>query len=285
MTNLRLPFRSVLGVDGSNLLHRSHHAYPFLTSEDGIPTGAIYGTINMLERYINLLQPLYVVVALDERRECFRNDLYPEYKQNRSKRDENLQSQFRLFAEFCELAGIQCLNEDEYEADDLLGSLAHTSLSKGYEPFILSGDRDIFQLVNEDIKSIYVSAKDGGLTMFDENAVKEKYGGLTPSQLIDLKAIQGDTSDNVPGIRGIGEKTGIKLINKYGSIDGLYENVEELKGKQKEKVIADKDNAYISKELVTIKCDIDIDFNEGNVYSFDNDKLQEFYNRLSIKRD
>lgn len=275
-----LPFKNVLLLDGSYLLHRSYHSYPYLTSSDGTPTGAVYGALDTIYRYIRQYKPLYIMVALDTVRTCFRNDMYPEYKANRLERDKELQIQFVLLKEFCELANIPCLDADEYEADDLLGSMAHISVKEGFSPFIISGDRDLFQVINDDIKVLYLSKQ--GLELFGEDEFKEKYGGLVPSQMIELKGLQGDSGDNIPGVKGIGEKTAIKLLQEYSSIDSLYEHVEDLKGKMKEKILNDKDNAYLSRELATIKTDIALTFPDRSVYNIDSQQVYDFLHRLDI---
>lgn len=277
---LTLPFNNVLLIDGSSLLHRAYHSRLYLTAKDGTPTGAIYGSLEMIYGYIRQFNPLQIVVALDTVRTSFRNEIYPEYKGTRSERDPELQSQFVLLKEFCELANIPCLDEDIYEADDLIGTAAQKAVEKGYRPFVVSGDQDLFQLVTDKVKVLYLSRN--GLELVDSNEFEQRFGGLSPSQLIELKGLQGDSGDNIPGVKGVGGKTAIKLIQEYHSLDGVYENIEDLKGKLKERLINDKENAYLSKHLGEIKTDIDMDFMDSKVYNIHTIEVQNFLKKLDI---
>lgn len=277
---LQLPFNNVLLIDGSSLLHRAYHSHFYLTSKDGTPTGAVYGSLAMIYSYIRQFSPLQIVVALDSVRTCFRNDLYPEYKGTRSERDPQLQSQFALLKEFCKVANIPCLDEDIYEADDLIGTAAQKAVEKGYKPFIISGDKDLFQLISDDIKVLYLSRT--GLEYVDDKEFKVRYEGLSPLQMIELKGLQGDTGDNIPGVKGVGGKTAIKLIKEYHSLDGVYENIEDFKGKLKERLVNDKENAYLSRTLGDIKTDIDMEFEDDTVYNIHSKDVQEFLTRLDI---
>jgi len=276
-----LPFESVLLIDGNNLIHRNFHAFPFLTAKDGTPTGAVYGTLKMLKKFQEDFNPMLMIFCMDAHRRSFRNELFADYKGHRPETDDLLKPQFALIEEFCRASKLTCVKKDGFEADDLIGSLSYKALEHGYLPYILSGDRDLFQLVNESIKMIYVSSKDG-LVIYNEEKVKERYGGLSPKQIIDLKGLQGDTSDNIPGVKGIGEKTAISLLTQYGSLEGIYENIESIKGKRKETLISQKDMAFLSRELATIKCDVEIDLIEENDFSFDYPEVREFLAKLNI---
>lgn len=276
-----LPFESILLIDGNNLIHRNFHAFPFLTSKDGTPTGAVYGTLKMIKNFQERFNPMLITFCLDARRKSFRNDLYSDYKANRPETDDLLKPQFALIEEFCEASKLPYIKIEGYEADDLIGSLAFKALEQGYLPYILSGDRDLFQLVSKSIKMIYISTKEG-LVVYDEEKVRERFGGLSPKQIVDLKGLQGDTSDNIPGVKGIGEKTAIALLSQYGTMEGIYENIESIKGKRKENLINEKDIAFLSRELARIKCDIDIDLIEKNDFSFDYPEVKEFLAKLNI---
>lgn len=277
---MKLPFNNVLLIDGSNLLHRAYHTHFNLKSKDGVPSGAVFGAISYLYNYVNAMKPLQIVVGLDCVRESFRNEIYPEYKATRSEREPELQIQFELFKEYLHAANIPCLDEVEYEADDLLGSMAQSAVKAGYAPFVVSGDGDMLQLITDDIKVI--SIKKDQLVMIDNHVFAEKYNGLNPPHLIDIKALQGDTSDNIPGVRGVGEKTAIKLISDYGSLEVLYDNVDALKGKMKEKIIEDKDNAFLSRQLATIKTDIPLEFPDQSIFNFNTPAARAFLERLDI---
>lgn len=244
-------------VDGSNSMHRYFHAFKNFTSVDGTPTGALYGTIKALNNLQSEYQPDIVIFFTDYSRKSFRTDLYPRYKGNRSETDPNLRLQFKLMEEFCEMSGLLCCKQENYEADDLIGSYARTYADNGYEVLVFSGDKDLFQLIDDEknIKLVYASTKEGNV-IYDNAKCKEKFG-LNPKQIIDLKGICGDASDNYKGIPGVGEKTAVKLLQEFGSLDGIYENIDNLKGKIKEKFAENKEDAYLCLKLATIDCNIE----------------------------
>lgn len=257
MIVLKEPNKRVALVDGSNLLHRYFHAFPNLTASDGTPTGALYGTIKALNSLQSEYQPDVVIFFTDYSRKSFRTELFPEYKGNRSETDPNLRLQFKLMEEFCELSGMLCCKMENYEADDLIGSYAKKYSEAGNEVLVFSGDRDLFQLIDDEknIKLVYVSTKEGNV-IYDNEKCKERFG-LEPKQIIDLKGICGDASDNYKGIPGVGEKTAIKLLSEYINLDGIYENIESLKGKTKDKFAENKEDAYLCLKLATIECNIE----------------------------
>lgn len=286
MNGLSLKQNAVLIVDGTNLMHRHFYSKPDLAASDGTPTGALYGTVKMLKSYAVQFKPLQIFICCDKRRKNFRNQIFPDYKANRKPTDERLKSQFALLRKFCFLARLPYIEADEYEADDLIGSLSTHAFEYGFTPYAVSGDRDIFQLIDKQVDVIYLSNK--GPVLYDAKKLEETYG-LKPWQYLDFKALQGDKGDNIPGIPGVGEKTAVKLLNDFKNLDGIYENIDQLKGKLKEKVAENKDIVYKAKELVTIRCDMDLDYNsyfeidieEG--YDFDNAEVKQFLNRLDIK--
>lgn len=278
----------ILIIDGTNLMHRNHFAYPEnLTDQNGNRTGAIYGTIKQLVSFSKEFNPKQIYICLDISRNTFRREQYPEYKNNRKDTDPALKSQFKLLEEFCSYANIPYVQLINYEADDLIGSLAKNSVKYGFSPYVISGDRDIFQLIDENITVKYISKH--GLETYDLDMLAKNYNNLTPEQFIDLKALMGDKSDNIPGVTGVGEKTAINLLTEYKSLDNIYENTDKLKGKLKENIINCKDLAYLSKKLATIVYNLDIDYNyffeilSDIKYDFENDKVKSFLNRLNIK--
>ncbi|NBG88588.1 5'-3' exonuclease [Isachenkonia alkalipeptolytica] len=248
--------KKVLLIDAMNLIHRSYYAYPRLATKEGVATGGFFGFVKYLKSLQEKHQPWHMVICSDASRESFRNEFYPEYKGTRKETDEELIVQFGMMETYLEKCNATFIKKENYEADDLIGTLAYRAVNKKYEPLIVSGDRDLFQLITEDVHQIYLSNK--GMIHFDPRGVSEKYGGLSPKQIVDLKALSGDASDNIPGIRGIGEKTAIKLLNAYGDLEGIYENTGELKGKQREKVESGKEEAYLSRRLAAIDCNVDI---------------------------
>ena len=251
--------KKVLLIDNMNLLHRSHYAYPRLTTKDGAPTGAFFGMVVYLKSLINTFKPEHIIVCSDAHRITFRNKIYPAYKMQRDETPEELRAQFEFVERYLQKCNAKFIKLDDYEADDLMGSLATKAKEYGYYPYIVSGDRDLMQLVGEDIAQIYVSNK--GLIEFNAEMVEEKLGVRT-DQVIDYKALCGDSSDNIPGVKGIGEKTASKLLKEYETLDGIYENIEKLKGKQKENLINDKEDAYKFQSITKIVCDLDLNYDE-----------------------
>lgn len=279
--NLQLPFNTVFLIDGSSLLHRAYHSRQYLTTSKGVPTGAVYGAMQWIKNYIDVYKPLYVVVALDTVRTSFRNGIYPEYKANRSDRDEELQSQFVLFKEFCKHANIPCYDHEDFEADDFLGTLSKKYVEEGFRPYIISGDKDLFQMIDKDVSSLFLSKE--GLVLYDEGKFSEEFGGLRPKQLIELKALQGDSSDNIPGVKGVGGKTALRLIQDYETVDALYERIDSVKGKVKENLVECRDNAFLSRSLATIKTDIDCNLETEKVYNLKSSAVSEFCRKLEIR--
>ncbi|QUH22194.1 5'-3' exonuclease [Alkaliphilus sp. B6464] len=281
--------KTVLIIDGTNIMHRNHFAYPeALTDGKGNRTGAIFGTIKHLKKFADELKPIQMYICTDISRNTFRTDIYSEYKATRGETDPALKAQMPLLEEFCEYANIPYLKMQGFEADDLIGSLAKNTAKFGFNPVVISGDKDVFQLIDEDINVMYVSQK--GLVKYDLEQLKEKYSGLTPEQFLELKALMGDKSDNIPGVPNVGEKTGIKLLKEFGSIDEIYNRIDELKGKQRERLIENRDIAYLSKKLATIVTDLDLDYNNYFEvlteidFSFNNNEVQEFFKRLNIEQ-
>ena len=271
----------ILIHDGSNFLHRNYHAYPNLTSKKGVPTGAIYGAVKMLSKLQEEFKPAKMIICTDFSRKSFRTDLYPDYKGNRSSTPQELRDQFALLEKFCEVSGVCCLKKENYEADDLMASFARVAVEQGYLPYIVSGDRDLFQCVTEDVNMIYASTKEG-FVPFNLDKVKEKYEGLSQEQIVELKAITGDASDNYKGVQGVGEKTAISLLKTYGNIDNIYEHISELKGKQKERFEQYKEDVYLCKKLAKIDNSVDVIIPENSLIDFAKLETKQFLNELDI---
>ncbi len=247
----------LLLIDGNSLTYRAFFALPPMTDAQGRNTNAAYGFTMMLLKLLEEEQPTHMLVAFDASSETFRHDVYQEYKGSREKTPSELREQFPIVRDICEALGIQMMELHRYEADDLIGTLARTMPADRTR--IVTGDKDLLQLVTDQVEVLITKRGITDVQCMTEDLFAETYGGLKPIQMIDLKGLMGDKSDNIPGIPGIGEKTAIKLISAYSSVEGLYEHVEDLKGKQKEKVIANEDLARLSKELATIKLDVPLD--------------------------
>ncbi len=246
--------KSVL-IDGNSLFYRTFYAIREMFNSKGVPTNAIYGFVNILVKIQEEYRPNYLGVAFDLKGPTFRHLAYDEYKGGRQKMPELLAEQFLLLKELLKKMDIAIIEREGFEADDIIGTLATIGSEKGIQTEIITGDRDAFQLVGPNIKVLYTKKGISQLEEVDEAWINTQYG-LTPKDLIDLKALMGDKSDNIPGIAGIGEKTAIKLLKQYGTLEKIYENIEEQKGKQKEKIVAGKDDAFLSRMLGTIKRDV-----------------------------
>ena len=248
--------KKLLVVDGNSLVNRAFYALPLLTNKRGEYSNAVYGFVNILVKFITEHNPTHIAVAFDHARKTFRNDLYEQYKGTRKGMPDELRSQMPILKQVLGAMNIKMFEKDGFEADDLIGTIAK---SANCETIVLSGDRDVLQLVDDKI-SVWLTKK--GITdvlaITTEN-IEEEYG-CSPSQVVELKAIMGDTADNIPGVAGIGKVGALNLVKTYGTLDNVYENIENIKGALKQKLIDGKDNAYLSKTLATIKTDCDIDF-------------------------
>ncbi|MDI3529154.1 MAG: polymerase [Thermoanaerobacter sp.] len=272
-----------LVIDGSSLMYRAYYALPMLTTSEGLHTNALYGFTMMLIKLIEEEKPDYIAIAFDKKAPTFRHKEYQDYKATRQAMPEELAEQVDLLKEIIEGFNIKILELEGYEADDIIGTISKLAEEKEMEVLVVTGDRDALQLVSDKVK-VKISKK--GITQmeeFDEKAVLERYE-ITPHQFIDLKGLMGDKSDNIPGIPNIGEKTAIKLLKDFGTIENLLQNLSQLKGKIKENIENNKELAIMSKKLVTIKRDIpiEIDFEEYRVKEFNEEKLLEIFNKLEF---
>jgi len=272
-----------LVIDGSSLMYRAYYALPMLTTSEGLHTNALYGFTMMLIKLIEEEKPDYIAIAFDKKAPTFRHKEYQDYKATRQAMPEELTEQVDLLKEIIDGFNIKTLELEGYEADDIIGTISKLAEEKGMEVLVVTGDRDALQLVSDKVK-VKISKK--GITQmeeFDEKAVLERYE-ITPQQFIDLKGLMGDKSDNIPGIPNIGEKTAIKLLKEFGSVENLLQNLSQLKGKIKENIENNKELAVMSKRLATIKRDIpiEIDFEEYRVKDFNEEKLLELFNKLEF---
>ncbi|OFO55763.1 DNA polymerase I [Nosocomiicoccus sp. HMSC059G07] len=246
-------------IDGNSLAFRAFYGLPLLSNQSGLHTNAIFGFQKILDKIIREENPTHFLIAFDAGKKTFRHEKYGEYKGGRQKTPPELGEQFAPIRKLIDAYGIKRYEEANYEADDIIGSLSKIADENGMETIIVTGDRDLTQLASEHV-TIYFTKK--GVTQIDKYTpefIEEEYG-LRPEQIIDMKGLWGDTSDNIPGVPGIGEKTAIKLLKKYDSVEGVYEHIEELKGKQRENLENFKDDAFMSKELATIYRDMTFKF-------------------------
>ena len=253
--------KKIILVDGNNLLFRSFFATAYqgviMKNSKGFPTNALYGFINMMNRIIKEENPNYIMVAFDKGK-TFRHDKYNDYKAGRAAMPDELKLQFPKAKEVLDSMGIKYFEIDNYEADDIIGTLARkVDEEKDFIGTIVSSDKDLLQLISDEVTVKLLKSND--YIMMTKEEFKKTYG-LEPKRMVDLKALMGDSSDNIPGVKGIGEKTAIKLLCDYGSLDELYQHIDEIKGKTKEKLEQDKDNAYMSYDLATIYREVPLDF-------------------------
>ena len=242
-------------IDGNSLINRAFYAMPSLITKDGVPTNAVYGFMNMFIKMLDSVKPTFVGVAFDLKAPTFRHQMYDGYKATRKPMPEDLRPQIPLLKEVLTDMGIAIFEKPGMEADDIIGTLAkHTSV----QTYIYTGDRDSFQLVDNETTVCFTKRGITDIDLLTIDNFTEKTG-ITPLQVIELKSLMGDSSDNIPGVPGIGEKTALSLIQTYGTLDGVYENLDDLKGKMKEKLEAGKDLAYLSKTLATINVDCGVD--------------------------
>ena len=231
-------------IDGKSVFYRGYYAMGALAKSDGTPTGGVYGFAAIAMEIVKRLDPTQVVVAWDSRTSVARRRaIYPEYKAGRVKPGEDFYAQIPLLVELVSDLGWNFVERDEYEADDIIGTLARQADEVvgadgkcEYETYIISSDLDMLQIVDENTRMCRVVKGFSNIEEIDVRAVEEKYG-IEKRQFLDLKALKGDASDNIPGVPGVGEKTAVKLLNEYGDLDGIYEHIEEIKGKLKEKLI------------------------------------------------
>ncbi len=256
----------LLVLDGNSIVNRAFYGIKLLTTKDGHFTNGIYGFMNVLLRLQESERPDEIVVAFDLKAPTFRHKMYDGYKANRKGMPPELAQQMPVLKELLSLLGYAQISIEGYEADDILGTLAAACTQRGQQCLLASGDRDTLQLVSPDVNVLLTTTKMGksATVCMDEKAVFEKYG-ITPKQLIDVKALMGDASDNIPGVLGIGEKTALALIQKFGSLSAVYENIEDasIKPGARTKLQNGKDMAHLSYTLATIKCDVPLNTEQG----------------------
>ena len=281
-------------VDGNSIMNRAFYGImgsKMLTTKDGKYTNAVYGFLAILFKLLDDIQPQYMAVAFDLKAPTARHKMYEGYKANRHGMPDELAEQMPIIKEVLRAMNIDIIEMEGYEADDILGTLSCYGEAKNLDVTILSGDRDTFQLATDKV-TIRIPHTKGGKTETDEynrEKIIEKYG-LEPKQLIEVKGLQGDTSDNIPGVPGVGEKTALKLVQKYGSIENLYKKIEEgqddLKGKQREKIVENKELAELSRTLGTINTKVPIkdDLTDLKVEEWDKEKVLELFKNLNFNR-
>lgn len=252
--------KKILLIDGSSLIFRAFYAIRNLTTKDGVFVNGVYGFLNMYYKALELINPTHIFVAFDKGSKTFRHNEFVDYKGTRDNAPNEITYQFGILKDLLSSMNVNYLELDEYEADDIIGTIAKLAQKEGFEVDIFTGDRDYLQLVDDNIL-VYLTKKGiSEIKLMNTESILEEYD-LSPKQLIDVKALQGDSSDNIPGVKGVGEKTALKLIQEYGNLENLYENIDNLKGKLKENLVNEKDKAYLSRYLGEIFLRVPIERN------------------------
>jgi len=282
-------------IDSNSIIHRAFHALPPLTTKKGELVNAIYGFLLVFFKAIREFQPDYIATTFDYPAPTFRHKKYKEYKITRPPTPEELYQQIPKVKQVLKDFNVAIFEKEGFEADDIIGTISNLAVKKQVFPkieiTILSGDLDILQLVNPQAKVYFLRKGVKDTVLYDENLVKEKYQGLNPGQLVDFKALRGDPSDNIPGVTGIGEKTAIELLLEFGSLENLYQEIEEntekakkIKLKLKETLIKYKEQAFISKTLVQLHKNVPIDFNLKKCHwgKYDKEKVTQIFEKLEF---
>lgn len=251
-------------LDGSSLLYRAFYALPLLETESGVYTNAIVGFSNMLFKLLTDWQPAAMVIAFDKGKHTFRTDMFADYKGTRKPMPDELRSQVPLLHEMAEAWNIPLVEMAGYEADDIIGTLANKAVEAGMSAYVVTGDRDALQLVKPDLTVLFTKKGISDIVLYDVAKFQEEYQGLSPVQLIDLKGLMGDNSDNIPGVPKVGPKTAMKLIAAYGSVEQVLLHIEEISGKALQERLRDnQQQAMLSKKLATIKLDVPVAYQEA----------------------
>lgn len=272
-------------IDGNALIHRAYHALPPLTDRDGNLVNAVYGFSSAILSAFSILQPDYVAVTFDVGRITFRNQIFDGYKAKRPETDEGLKGQFAIVHEVTKALSIPVFGLEGFEADDLIGTLSRQASKKdALETIILTGDNDAMQLVSNKVRVYTFGRSMSDTRLFGPDEVRNKYG-LSPEQIIDYKALAGDSSDNIPGVKGVGEKTATTLLQKYRDLEGVYAHLDEIGPAVRKKLENDKDMAFVSRRLATINQEtpITLDLPACRVNQFDGYQARKLFDRLGFK--
>ena len=276
--------KKLLLLDGNSMLFRAYYATLYthrMTTSNGIPTNAVYGFVMMLNKAIDIIEPDKILVAWDAGKPTFRHKQFEAYKGTRKPLDEELIVQFPIVREYLDAAGIKRYEQEGYEADDIIGSMA--KCCKDVQTTILTSDRDLLQLIDSSTHVLLMKKGLSEMDLMDEQNLMDTYG-ITPSQVIDMKGLMGDAADNIPGVAGVGEKTALRLLNQYSTVENVYAHIDEVKGKLKEKLEKDKDNAFMSLELATIYTKMELPFELCDCeFTGIQDNVNAFYEKYEMR--
>lgn len=277
--------KKFLIIDGNSIINRAFYGIRLLSNKHGLFTNGIYGFLNIMFKNIDELNPDYIAVTFDLKKPTFRHKMYSDYKAQRKPMPEELRMQLPVLKEVLSAMNIYIMEKEGYEADDIIGTVSRICDESDVECLILTGDKDDLQLASNNTKVLLTVTKGGNttVTVCDEKVVYERYT-VTPAQFIDVKGLMGDTSDNIPGVKGIGEKTAMSLINQYKSIEGVYKNIDEIKGATGQKLRDGEKMAYLSKKLCTIDRYVPLDFTieDAITKKYDDEKLEKLFINLEF---
>ncbi len=277
--------KKLILIDGNAIIHRAFHALPPFKTSNGELVNAIYGFSSMLLNILNTQKPDYIAVSFDLKGKTFRHEQYEDYKATRVKAPDELYEQIPRIREIVESFRIPIYEVEGYEADDVLGTLAAQASEKDeLVSYIVTGDMDTLQLIDKNVKVLAPHKGFSGSIIYNDEKVREKYG-LEPAQIADMKGLQGDASDNIKGVKGIGKITAQKLLQKYGTIENIYDHLDEIKGSVHDKLKADRENAYFSKKLATIfkKVPVKLDLHSCQTHEYDKEKVLKLFSELEFK--
>lgn len=274
-------------IDGHSILNRAFYGVPDLTNSEGLHTNAVYGFLNIMFKILDTEKPEYLTVAFDVKEPTFRHEMFKEYKGTRKPMPEELRQQVPVIQDVLEAMGITIVKRPGFEADDILGTIAKMAEAEGKEVTLVSGDRDLLQLATKNIKISIPKTKKGGSEVeeYHTEDVIEKYG-VTPVQIIDMKGLMGDTADNIPGVAGVGEKTAVKILKAFPSVEEAYEHIEEVEPKRARELLrVGKDMAFLSKKLATIKTDCELDYSikDSKIENIFTSEAFEWIKKLELK--
>jgi len=274
-------------IDGNALVHRAYHAIPPLKTKKGEIVNAVYGFISILFKVLNELKPEYVAATFDLAGATFRHEEYEDYKATRVKGPQELYDQLKRVKQVVTALNIPIFEKQGFEADDVIGTLAKQAKEKikeDLEIIIVTGDLDTLQLVNEKVKVYTLRKGIKDIALYDKKSVEERFGGLGPGQMADYKGLKGDPSDNIPGVPGIGEKSAISLLKEHGSLEKLYDNLYLLPQKIGMKLQENKDQAFFSKYLATIKTDVpvELDMQKCKLRDYDENEVRKLFTELEF---
>lgn len=282
----KLKVKNTLLIDGSAIVHRAYHALPPFTSLDGTPTNALHGFITMFLSMIDMFHPSYLAVCLDTPKPTFRKKILSTYQAQRPKAPENLSRQFPLVIEFLQASHILGVSKEGFEADDVIATLAGYSQKEipDSHVYIVTGDKDILQLVNDGITVVMPQSGIRTVELMDRTAVYKKLG-IQPSQVVDYKTLAGDPSDNYSGVPGIGPKKASSLLTRYGTVENVYKHLDDIEEKTKVALKTYQENAFIAKKLAQLKNDVhvDIEISDLKYLGLSVDQIQPFLRKYSLK--